>query len=154
MQLSPPHPPPSYQIFTRWVCCFTRNTLLTFFFALIRLLQKIMHFKVKQTSFFNLCWSVLTLLFFVYVFLRVLFHSSAIMKLRKALYLHIPIASYLTSHQIMWHNKRIISMAWKLKCVLVFSASEETKFQVDATSIILRNLYNFRNVNKELFRYC
>ena len=80
---------------------FYKKYFINLFFALIRLLQKIMHFKVKQTSFFNLYWSVLTLLFFVYVFLRVLFHSSAITKLRKALYLHIPIASYLTSHQIM-----------------------------------------------------
>ena len=36
----------------------------------------------------------------------------------------------------------------------VFSVSEETKFEVDTTSIILSYLCHFGNVNKELFRYC
>ena len=35
----------------------------------------------------------------------------------------------------------------------MFLASEETKFKVDTTSIILGCLYNFRNINKQLFRY-
>ena len=78
------------------------------------------------------------------------------MKLRIALYLHISIASYLTSHQIMRQNKRIMFMVWKLQVAAVFSASEETlsKFEVDTTSITLNYLYHFENVNKELFRYC
>ena len=40
-------------------------------------------------------------------FLGHFFDSSAIIKLQIALYLHISVTSYLTSHQIMWHNKRI-----------------------------------------------
>ena len=36
----------------------------------------------------------------------------------------------------------------------VFLVSKETKFEVDTTSIILSYLYHFRNVEKELFRYC
>ena len=40
------------------------------------------------------------------------------------------------------------------QAVLVFWVSEETKFEVDTTSIILSYLYHFGNVNKELFRYC
>ena len=37
--------------------------------------------------------------------------------------------------------------------VVVVLLSEETKFEVDTTSIILSYLYHFRNVNKELFKY-
>ena len=33
-----------------------------------------------------------------------------------------------------------------------FFVPEETKFEVDTTSIILSYLYNFRNVNNELFK--
>ena len=40
------------------------------------------------------------------------------------------------------------------QAIVVYSVSEETKFQVDTTSIILSYLYHFANVNKELFRYC
>ena len=42
------------QVFTRFVCCFTRNTLLIF--SLLwsnRLLQKIMHFQSKTIFFFQ-----------------------------------------------------------------------------------------------------
>ena len=46
-------------------------------------------------------------------------------------------------------------MLVKLKAVVVVVnlVSEETKFEVDTTSIILSYLYHFCNVNKELFRY-
>ena len=76
-------------------------------FSLIRLLQRITHFQSK-----NLFFSLLIAAWFcfcccVYMcFFRVLFHFSAIMK-QIASYLHICIASYLVSHQIMWYNKRI-----------------------------------------------
>ena len=70
MQLSPPHPPPCYQVLTRLVCCFTRNTLSTFL-PLIRLLQKIMRFQIKTNFFFQLIAGVLILLFCEYVFLRI-----------------------------------------------------------------------------------
>ena len=36
--------------------------------------------------------------------------------------------------------------------VVVNLVSEETKFEVDTTSIILSYLYHFENVNEELFR--
>ena len=44
-------------------------------------------------------------------------------------------------------------MLVKLQAVVVVLVSEETKFEVDTTSIILSYLYHFGNVNKELFRY-
>ena len=63
------------------------------FFALIRLSQK-NKFSKQNNLFFNL----------LLVGWLVLFHSSVIMKLRTALHLHICIASYLVSQEIMWHN--------------------------------------------------
>ena len=42
----------------------------------------------------------------------------------------------------------------KLQEVVIFLDSEETKFEVNTTSIILSYLYHFGNVNKQLFRYC
>ena len=91
--------PFSKQVFTRFVCCFTRNTLSTFFwFDLTDYCKRIMH--SRQCKFFlsTYCWSVLILLFCVYMFLRAPFHSSC---------LNICITSYLASYQIMWHNKSI-----------------------------------------------
>ena len=35
-----------------------------------------------------------------------------------------------------------------------FSVSEESKFEVDTTSIILSYLYYFGNVDKEVLGYC
>ena len=46
-----------------------------------------------------------------------------------------------------------MDMVSNLQVAVVFSASEETEFEVDATSIILSDLYHFGNVNKESFRY-
>ena len=82
--------PFSKQVFTRFVCCFTRNTLSTFFwFDLTDYCKRIMH--SRQCKFFlsTYCWSVLILLFCVYMFLRALFHSSC---------LNICITSYLASY--------------------------------------------------------
>ena len=50
----------------------------------------------------------------IYVFLNAFFHSSAIMKLQIASCLHICIASYLASHQIMLYNKRIHGHGFKV----------------------------------------
>ena len=69
------------------------------------------------------------------------------MKLQIALYLHTYITSYLVSHQIMWHNKRIHGRGLTITGCC-FTISEETKFEVDTTSIILSYLYNFGNINK------
>ena len=100
-------PLPPLTRFSTGLFVILQEILYQSFFPLIKLLQKIIHLKSKTNFFFQHCWLVLILLFCVYVFLRALFDSSAIMKLRIAFYLHISIASYLTSHQIMWHNKRI-----------------------------------------------
>ena len=45
-----------------------------------------------------------------------------------------------------------MGIVWKLQAAVVFSASEETKFEVDTTSMILGYLQHVGNVNKELFR--
>ena len=68
-------------------------------FTVIRLSQKMMHFQ----RFFLLtyCWLVLILLFCAYVFLRMLFHISAIIKLWIASYSYICITFYLASHGII-----------------------------------------------------
>ena len=101
---------------------------------------------------FNLL-SFLILLFSVYMFVRGFFNSSTIMKLQIASY-HIFIAFYLTPHQIIWHNKTIHGHGLKItSCWFFFFISEETKFHVDTTSIVLSYLYHFGNVNRELFWY-
>ena len=46
-----------------------------------------------------------------------------------------------------------MSMVWKLQAVVIFSVSEETKFNVDTTSIILSCFYHFGDVKKELLGY-
>ena len=68
-------------------------------FALISLSQKMMHFQ----RFFLLTysWSVFILLFCAYVFLRMLFHISAIIKLWIASYSYICITFYLASRGII-----------------------------------------------------
>ena len=78
---SPPtvstHPSPNQNFFQ---FCFVvlQERLFQPPFALIRL-----NFQSKIDFFFSTyCWLVLILLFYVYVLLRALFHSSAIMKLR------------------------------------------------------------------------
>ena len=50
-------------------------------------------------------------------------------------------------------TKELMGIVSKLQAIVVFSASEETKFEVDTTSIILSYLYHFGNLNKQLFRY-
>ena len=92
MQLSPSHPPISYQVFTRFVVL--QEMLYQSFFVLIRLLRKIMHFQNKT----NFLIQLILLVGFDFAVLCILFHSSAIMKLQIALCLLIFIASYLTSH--------------------------------------------------------
>ena len=51
------------------------------------------------------------------------------------------------THSVHWG----ISPSPPQHAVVVFSVFEETKFEVDTTSIILSYIWN---VNKELFRYC
>ena len=90
-----------YQVFTRFVCRFTRNT----FFWSDHITAKI--FQCKTNFFIQLIAVRFWFYYFLYIFLKVLFHSSVIMKLRIASFLYICIAFYLDSHQIMRHNKRI-----------------------------------------------
>ena len=73
------------------------------------ILSYIYHSENVNKWLFRYCWSVFILVFCVYVFLRALFNSSAIMKLRTASCLHICIAFYLAFHKIMCYNKRINS---------------------------------------------
>ena len=63
--------PPSNQVFTGFVFCFTRNNFLPWS---NRLLQKLMHFQSETTFLSTYCWSVLIVLFCVYVLHRALFH--------------------------------------------------------------------------------
>ena len=65
---------PTNQVFTRFVCCFTRNTLWTFFYsALTDYCKKECIFKVKQNFFFQLIAGQFWFCCFVHVFLRALF---------------------------------------------------------------------------------
>ena len=77
------------------------------FFALIRLLQIIMHFKSKTIFFFQLIAGWSGFCCFVYMCFLGRLSQFCYHELQIASYLHICIASYLVSHQIMWHNRRI-----------------------------------------------
>ena len=46
-----------------------------------------------------------------------------------------------------WHGYMLVKL--QVVAVVVNLVSEETKFEVDTTSIILNYLYHFGNVNKE-----
>ena len=94
---------PLSQVFTRFVAFQEIPTLLTLICSGQIITKKNKNNK-KIILFSTCCWSVLILLFCVYVFLRVLFHSSTIMKLQIPFYFHICIASYLASHQTMSHK--------------------------------------------------
>ena len=95
-----------------------------------------MHFQNKTKLFLpTYCWSILILLFCVYVFLRALFHSSAIMKLRIASCLQICIGSHLTSH--IWSNS--LDSFGSLPNYPQFSRSPESKE-------VLPNFWYFRMV--------
>ena len=58
----------------------------------------------------------------------------------------VSMAFNLAPLQILWHNKK---NSWFENYKLVFfRVSEETKFEVDTTPIILYRLYHFGNVKK------
>ena len=115
-----PSPPNRKQGWTLCNCLtLTRNTLST-------LLHKVMHFQRKTNFFFQHIAGRFWFCFFD-VFLWALFHSSAIMKLKIALYLHISLAPHLTSHQIVWHNKRINGHGLKITsycCFFIFQGNK------------------------------
>ena len=112
--------------------CLTRNTS----FINLLLLWIIMHFQIKKISSFNLLLVGFDFAILCICFLRVLFCISAYMKLQIGSYFYICIASY-------WASYRIIM----LNITSFFLVSEETKFEVDTTSIVLSYLYHFGNVN-------
>ena len=75
--------PPPFSItgFSPGLLVVLQEILYQPFFLLLstRLLQKTMSFQSKTYFFLSTyCWSVLILLFCVYVFLRALFHSSCL----------------------------------------------------------------------------
>ena len=47
-------------------------------------------------------------------------------------------------------TKKLMAIFWKLQTVVVFSVSQETKFEVDTNSVMLKYLHYLRNVNKYL----
>ena len=60
-------------------------------------------------------------------------------------------------HQIMWRNKRNFGHSLEIiSCCFffLFRGTEETKFEINTTSIILSCLYHFMTANKELCIYC
>ena len=81
LQLSPPTPPITG---FHQVCCFTSNTLSTFFGSDLTDYYKNNAFSFLPTYH----WSGLILLFCIYVFLRALFQSSVTNKLRISSFMH------------------------------------------------------------------
>ena len=89
-------------------------------FALIRLLKKILPFQSKTIFFFQLIAGRFWFFCLMYMcFLGCIF-SAANMKLRIGLYLHICVAFYLASHQLMWHNKTIHDHGLKITSCCCF----------------------------------
>ena len=88
------------RVFTRFACCFTRNTLsIIVLLWSTRLLQKTMSFQSKTYFLFNL-------LLFGFDF-AVLCLCVSQGTFSQFLFAYICIASYSASHQMLWHNKRI-----------------------------------------------
>ena len=159
-----PPPPPTLPLpltlkrfSSSFACCFTRNNLSTLLCSnQIIAKKKRCIFNVKQFFPFNILL-VDFAVFCIFVSWGV-FHSSAIIKLQIASYLQsICIASFFASHQIMWRNKRNFGHSLEIiSCCFffLFRGTEETKFEINTTSIILSCLYHFMTANKELCIYC
>ena len=84
LQVSPSSSIPPYQCFTRFICCFTRNTLSTFFCCDQVICERYFIFKENKIFPFSLLlvgfdFAVLLICVFYDFFF---FHSSAIVKLR------------------------------------------------------------------------
>ena len=47
-----------------------------------------------------------------------------------------------------------VLISWNYNKFVIFQFSEETKFEVDTTSIILSYIYDFGSVIKKLLKYC
>ena len=103
LQLSPPTPP--YQVFTRFVRCFTRNTSSTFFCSDQNFAKK-NTFSKKTDFFFQLIAGRFWFCCFVYMcFLECFFTVLPSWNLHNFHIICISlvcITFHLTSHQIMW----------------------------------------------------
>ena len=110
-QLSPLHPP-----LTRFSPGFfvVIQAILYQYFAMIKLLQKVIHFQSRLIFSSQLIAGWFWFCSFVYMFIRTLSQSSVIIKLLIALHLHVCIASYWVSHQIMWYKKIIYDHGLKI----------------------------------------
>ena len=73
-------------------------------FSLIRLLQKIMHFQSNTNLFFQLIAGQFWVCWFMYMFLRALFDSFAIMKLQIATNFEVGNASIILSYLYHFDN--------------------------------------------------
>ena len=121
--IASPHPSP-YQVFTRFVCCFTRNNLSVFFCSdLTVYCKKKSILKIKQIFSFNLLLVSFDFAVSCMCFLGCFFTVLPSWKLWIASCLHTCIASYLASHQNMWYNKRIHGHGLKITsccCFFIF----------------------------------
>ena len=102
------------------VCCFTRNTLSTFF-ALIRLLQKIMHFQSKTNFLIQLTAGQFWFCCFVYMYFLGCFSTVLPSWNYKQFYVCIqswvPIWPLIKSCGI---KKELMGMVWKLHAIVIF----------------------------------
>ena len=109
-----PRPPSHHQVFTRIVCCFTRNTLSTFFCS-HQSIAKDNGFSKKNNFFFDSLLVILLLCFYVSV--KGFFTKIIITKLRinNVSFAWLPIWPLRKSCGI---TKEI--MVWKLHTVVYF----------------------------------
>ena len=77
-------------------------------------MQKVIHFQSRLIFSSQLIAGWFWFCSFVYMFIRTLSQSSVIIKLLIALHLHVCIASYWVSHQIMWYKKIIYDHGLKI----------------------------------------
>ena len=149
-----------YQREGSWNCHPPSLPIITFSPGLLVVLQEILYQLscalirllcsngfLKENNFFSIYgWSVLVVLFCVYVSLGTFWLCCHLENMNQ--WSLVCIASYLASHPIMLHNKRIHGHGLKIKIWLCFLVSMETNVKTDSISIILISLYHSRNVNK------
>ena len=100
---------------------------------------------IKLFGWFWFCSALFTCVFEV-ISLQFYHHET---RINEVLLTWFPIRLLIKSCYI---TKEFI--VWNIPAVVVFSVSEQTKFEVDNTSIILSYLCHFGDLKKELFRYC
>ena len=121
---------------------FPQKYFINLFFALIRLFVKDNGFSKKHKIFpFN----SFLVSFCLHVFLWCFLYSSIIMKLQSNNIFFWPL---IKSCDIM---KELT--VWNLPAVVVSSALEQTKLEIDTTPIIFNYFYHW-DLRKEVFRNC